>query len=92
MYFTHTFKPYPVNNLGPHIFQDCPFVKHQDNTSLQVTWHGDMRSYSYQDAGMSCNRWYFTFNGAECKEPASIDALIISTQKDNNEHRPATCK
>ena len=38
-----------------------------------------------------CNRWYFTFNGAECSSPAAIDGVFLvyqGTSWKKNPHRP----
>ena len=36
-----------------------------------------------------CNQWYFTFDGAECTKPATIEgvAFVISTRVTPNRHR-----
>ncbi len=36
-----------------------------------------------------CNRWYFTFDGAECKKPTTIDGVVYvkSTQVNPYRHR-----
>ena len=36
-----------------------------------------------------CNRWYFTFDGAECKKPATIEGVVYvqSTQVNPLRHR-----
>ena len=47
-----------------------------DNTGLRIFWSGDFR---LANCDACCNRWYFTFNGAECSAPAAIDGLIYMT-------------
>ena len=42
---------------------------------------GNLRSYS--STGGVCNRWYFTFDGAECTKPATIEGVIY-VQTNNN--------
>ena len=35
-----------------------------------------------------CNRWYFTFDGAECTKPATIEGIVYIESKDNpHRHR-----
>ena len=34
---------------------------------------GTLRSYG---SGRVCNRWYFTFDGAECTKPATIEGVV----------------
>ena len=36
-----------------------------------------------------CSRWYFTFDGAECTKPATIEGVfyVKSTQVDPHHHR-----
>ena len=42
-----------------------------DNTSLRVFYEGTLSS----NVG-GCNRWYFTFDGAECTKPATIEGIV----------------
>ena len=46
---------------------------------------GNLRSYG---SGV-CNRWYFTFDGAECAKPATIEGIVWvkSTTVDPFRHR-----
>ena len=45
---------------------------------------GAIRSYQ----GSRCNRWYFTFDGAECTKPATIEGIVYIESKDNpHRHR-----
>ena len=64
------------------IIQNCIFNKKYDNTSLRVFYAGSLRSYG---SGV-CNRWYFTFDGAECSKPATIEGVAYVTSG-NNPHR-----
>ena len=34
-----------------------------------------------------CNRWYFTFDGAECKTPATIEGVLYAQSATINPHR-----
>ena len=53
--------------------QECIFRKKYDNTSLRVFYGGNLR---IRDCNNCCNRWYFTFNGAECTNPNAIDGIF----------------
>ena len=46
---------------------------------------GNLRSYG---SGV-CNRWYFTFDGAECTKPATIEGAVYvkSSQVNTYRHR-----
>ena len=48
-------------------------------------YEGTLRSYG----NAVCNRWYFTFDGAECTKPATIEGVVyVSSQTVNPErHR-----
>jgi hypothetical protein len=50
-----------------------------------VFYAGSLRSH---DIG-ACNRWYFTFDGAECTKPATIEGVvyIASTHAYPHRHR-----
>ncbi|CAB3995490.1 Hypothetical predicted protein [Paramuricea clavata] len=67
------------------LIQNCIFNKKYDNTSLRVFYEGNLRSYGSQ----VCNRWYFTFDGAECTKPATIEGIVYvkSTQINPHYHR-----
>ena len=67
------------------IIQNCIFNKKYDNTSLRVFYEGNLRSYG----SPSCNRWYFTFDGAECAKPATIEGVVYvrSTTVEPHRHR-----
>ena len=60
-----------------------------DNTGLRIFWSGDFR---LANCDACCNRWYFTFNGAECSAPVAIDGLIYmrygTGSRFKNLHRP----
>lgn len=40
---------------------------------MRVFWNGDFRIYN---CDLCCKRWYFTFNGAECTTPGTIEGLL----------------
>lgn len=68
--------------------KECIFKKTSDNTALRVFWNGDFRVGNCHNC---CNRWYFTFNGAECSSPAAIDGIFLmyqGTSWQKNPHRP----
>ncbi|XP_028416026.1 collagen triple helix repeat-containing protein 1-like [Dendronephthya gigantea] len=52
---------------------DCVLDKKHDNSSLRVFYGGNLRIYRCNGC---CKRWYFTFNGAECKKPMAIDGVF----------------
>ena len=43
---------------------------------------GNLRSYGSN----VCNRWYFTFDGAECTKPATIEGIVYVTSNSLNPH------
>ena len=70
------------------VLQECVFTKHVSDSALKVEYNGDLRiAYCLH----CCNRWFFTFNDAECKGPLAIDGLahIADNQgrTDTNIHR-----
>ena len=34
-----------------------------------------------------CKRWYFTFDGAECTRPMTIDGIVYLSHSQENPHR-----
>ena len=62
-----------------YILQNCGFMKKYSDTALHVYFAGNLRVAYCDDC---CSRWYFTFNGAECSSPGSIDgAFYMQTAK-----------
>ncbi|XP_078367975.1 uncharacterized protein LOC144651829 [Oculina patagonica] len=55
------------------LIKDCVFTKNFSDTALHVYWTGALRIYNCDGC---CKRWYFTFNGAECAAPLSIDGIV----------------
>ena len=45
-----------------------------------------MGNIRIRGCAVCCKRWYFTFNSAECKDPASIDGVLYQNI-DINIHR-----
>ncbi|CAH3193293.1 unnamed protein product [Porites evermanni] len=67
------------------LIYNCDFVKKYPDTSLHVYYAGNIGIYNCNG---SCSRWYFTFNGAECSSPATIDgAFYMETVRNRNVHR-----
>ena len=69
-------------------FQDCVFNKLSDKTALKVEYNGDLKIAFCLNC---CKRWYFTFNGVECRKPLAIDGVMhISSnhgRTDTNIHK-----
>ena len=57
------------------LFQDCAFNKLQSNSALRVSFHGNME---VSGSTSKCNRWYFKFNGNECRGPVTIEAVVFN--------------
>ena len=71
--FDRSFFQQLINYSYFHLFfQDCSFVKQYSATTLKVEYNGDFRIAFCLNC---CKRWYFTFNGMECKGPLAIDGL-----------------
>ena len=49
-------------------------MKKSHATAIRVLYQGTLRTYC--SSGSCCNRWYFTFNGNECGNPATIEGII----------------
>lgn len=47
------------------------------NSALRVLFSGSLR---LKCRSACCQRWYFTFNGAECSGPLPIEAIIYLDQ------------
>ena len=61
------------------------FIKKHASTVLHVYWTGVLRIASCNSC---CKCWYFTFNGAECSGPLTIDGLVyIGSGKSQDLHR-----
>ena len=62
-------------NLGIDngVVREVVFIKKANDTSLRVSWHGDVR---IQGCTNCCRRWYFTIDGKECSSPQPIDAAV----------------
>jgi len=67
------------------VIKNCEFMKTFTDTALHVYFAGNLRIYGCDHC---CSRWYFTFNGAECSSPGSIDgAFYMQTGKNHNLYR-----
>ena len=62
------------------LFQECAFNKLKSNTALKVSFQGNMRVQS----DSKCNRWYFKFNGNECRGPMTIEAVVYNNWPSGN--------
>ena len=56
------------------MLQNCDFIKKHTDTALHVYFASNLRVYN---CDRCCNRWYFTFNGAECSSPGTIEGAIL---------------
>ena len=78
MTFNHLTMHDNVGNYGIllvfSLLQECTFNKLMSDTSLKVSFHGNMRVRG----NAKCNRWYFKINGSECSRPATIEALVYN--------------
>ncbi|KAL9975565.1 hypothetical protein ACROYT_G012740 [Oculina patagonica] len=63
----------------------CDFVKLRDDSYLRLVYMGNIRITGCTGC---CKRWYFTFNGGECKDPAPIDGALCQNINVNI-HRPS---
>lgn len=59
------------------LWQECTFTKMRSNSALRVLFSGSLR---LKCRSACCQRWYFTFNGAECSGPLPIEAIIYLDQ------------
>ncbi|XP_069776352.1 collagen triple helix repeat-containing protein 1-like [Narcine bancroftii] len=56
---------------------ECTFTKIRTDSTLRVLFIGSLRLKCKTPC---CQRWYFTFNGAECSGPLPIEAIIYLDQ------------
>ncbi|MGH0139751.1 UNVERIFIED_CONTAM: hypothetical protein FKN15_043172 [Acipenser sinensis] len=56
---------------------ECTFTKMRTDSALRVVFSGSLR---LKCKNACCQRWYFTFNGAECTGPLPIEAIIYLDQ------------
>lgn len=75
------------NNLNDDkdngMIKDCVFSKNLSDTALRVFWTGSLRIAGCNGC---CKRWYFTFNGVECKTPQPIDGIVMGGGTSQNIH------
>ena len=78
MTFNHLTMHHKVGNydilLVFSLLQECTFNKLTSDTSLKVSFHGNMRVRGSD----KCNRWYFKINLNECNRPATIEAVVYN--------------
>ena len=68
-----------------YLAQNCDFVKKYPDTALHVYYAGNLGIYR---CDRCCSRWYFSFNGAECSSPGTIDgAFHVRTGRNHNRLR-----
>ena len=60
-------------------------MKKSHATAIRVLYQGTLRTYC--SSGECCNRWYFTFNGNECGNPATIEGIIYGAPAKDNPNR-----
>ncbi|CAG6016017.1 unnamed protein product [Menidia menidia] len=63
--------------LFPAVPQDCTFTKRRSDSDLRVLFSGSLR---LKCKNACCQRWYFTFNGAECTGPLPVESIIYLDQ------------
>ncbi|RXN39584.1 collagen triple helix repeat-containing 1-like protein [Labeo rohita] len=56
---------------------ECTFTKQHADSALRVLFSGSLR---LKCKTACCQRWYFTFNGAECAAPLPIESIIYLDQ------------
>ncbi|XP_078146343.1 collagen triple helix repeat-containing protein 1a [Centroberyx gerrardi] len=56
---------------------DCTFTKRRSDSALRVLFSGSLR---LKCKSACCQRWYFTFNGAECAGPLPVESIIYLDQ------------
>ena len=66
--------------LAFSLLQECSFNKLASDTSLKVSFQGNMRV----NGNNRCNRWYFKFNGNECSGPMTIEAAVYNDWSSGN--------
>lgn len=57
--------------------QECTFTKQRADSALRVLFSGSLR---LKCKTACCQRWYFTFNGAECAAPLPVESIIYLDQ------------
>ena len=62
------------------LLQECPFNKLASDTSLKVSFQGNMRV----SGSTRCSRWYFKFNRNECSGPMTIEARVYNDWSSGN--------
>ncbi|XP_062321118.1 collagen triple helix repeat-containing protein 1-like isoform X1 [Osmerus eperlanus] len=56
---------------------DCTFTKLRTDSALRVLFTGSLR---LKCKTACCQRWFFTFNGAECNGPLPVESIIYLDQ------------
>ncbi|XP_065826902.1 collagen triple helix repeat-containing protein 1-like [Oscarella lobularis] len=76
---------YSNSGLNAGLLKACNFVKKSHATAIRVLYQGTLRTYC--SSGQCCNRWYFTFNGNECGNPATIEGIKYGVPAKDNPNR-----
>lgn len=73
---------------GPITSLTCKISKTASDSALRVNFNTNLR---VSECSNCCVRWFVTFNGTECVDPAPIEAVIYNLNADDvNIHRAAT--
>ena len=59
----------------------CTFPKRVADTSLKVSWDGNVAVLNCTDC---CMRWYIAIDGEECQDPGPIDGAIRQDLSDSS--------
>ena len=61
-------------NFVNETIQTCSYIKRSENTSLKISWDGNVAVIGCQRC---CMRWYITIDGEECLNPGPIDVALV---------------
>lgn len=67
----------PEEKIPHFVLQDCTFTKLRSESALRVLFTGSLRLKCKEAC---CQRWYFTFDGAECTGPLPVESIIYLNQ------------
>ncbi|XP_062519006.1 collagen triple helix repeat-containing protein 1-like [Corticium candelabrum] len=75
-----------TNATDDGLIHECNFTVESCGNSLHVVYSGVNRVYcnGYQEC---CSRWYFTFDGDECDDPAPIDLVVFKRYTEDSPYR-----
>ena len=69
--------------LNSFVIIELYFQQKVQHFTSRVFYEGNLRSYG----NGVCNRWYFTFDGAECTKPATIQGIVSVRSTTLNPYR-----